>query len=842
MAKQQLLLVDADARSARVLEVSLRNEGFTVTVAQSAENALDKLEHASPDLILSETRLPGMDGFQLVREIKSRAALAEVPIVFLTEHDALDDKLRGLELGVDDYLAKPIFVRELVTRVHLLLARRNQERIATEKASRTRFSGSLEDVAVVDLMQTIDISGKSGIATISHGSRQAKLYFSRGQLVDAQLGKLKGEEAVYRALTWTRGSFDVEFRPVDVPVVIETSTQGLLMEGMRRVDEWGRLAEQLPPADAVLDVDHEALLECLTDIPDELNGILRLIDGKRTMMDVVDASPFEDLSTASVLSKLYFEGLLRVKEDAEVLPEVPETAPAPVFRSSRPPAGRASSAPSSRPSIDSDEVVPVSRTLRPPAVAPIVPTRLSPPPPPAEEPVVSSLPSEPPRPPSTTRLGLGTPPQAPPREAPALSTVSRRPSEAAPVTAPSAAVECPSEAVPVTAPSAVSSERPSGLPSSDTRSVPPMESRRPSWSSGFVNGHGTARPSSPEELAERMARVAQAFTEGSDEPELEPPPDSGPTTPRSIWDEPGYPPRDEPGTAPTSSALMPKVIINVVDGRGAASPDDNADELVLTTGEGDEPVERVLDPRNAPTVPPTGAYGPRLAKRSAPVARSARDDEDEDEAFFDAGDEGTYRGGPNSDLPPPDSVEDDDTGRAVVRPRRTDARARRYKLVVAGVLFAAAAVVLAGLVRMKTAPPREGAADATASTGASEPPRLSAAPSAPAPSVADGEASTDAGSASGGSSEGTNAVPPTASAPVPSNAALPLSPAAATTPPAPRASAPPVLAAPRPALVTPAASEPLLGSPAVDAPLPSGDSKASGKPPTAAYPLNVNGE
>src|SRR5690349_7973374 len=135
MAKQQLLLVDADSRSARVLEVSLRNEGFTVTTAESAESALDKLEHASPDLILSETRLPAMDGFELVREIKSRPALKDVPIVFLTEQDALDDKLRGLELGVDDYLAKPIYVRELVTRVHLLLARKNQERVAKQKQS-----------------------------------------------------------------------------------------------------------------------------------------------------------------------------------------------------------------------------------------------------------------------------------------------------------------------------------------------------------------------------------------------------------------------------------------------------------------------------------------------------------------------------------------------------------------------------------------------------------------------------------------------------------------------------------------------------------------------------------
>ncbi|MEY4548517.1 MAG: hypothetical protein RL685_4712 [Pseudomonadota bacterium] len=317
MAKQQILLVDADSSSARVLEVSLRSAGFTVTTANSAESALAKLEHGTPDLILTDTRLPDSDGFGFVRELRSRPDMKEVPIVFLTEQGALEDKLRGLELGVDDYLAKPIFVREVVTRVHMLLARRNQQRIATESMARTRFSGSLEDVAVVDLLQTIAVSGKSGVASVKRGDREAQLYFQKGQLIDAEVGDLRGEEAVYRAITWTTGTFDLEFRAVDHAVVIEASTNALLMEGLRRVDELGRLAEQLPPEHTLIDLDHEALLSRLNEIPDELNGVLRLIDGKRTLLDLIDDSPFDDLSTLTVLSKFYFEGLLVAVERSE---------------------------------------------------------------------------------------------------------------------------------------------------------------------------------------------------------------------------------------------------------------------------------------------------------------------------------------------------------------------------------------------------------------------------------------------------------------------------------------------------------------------------------------------
>lgn len=334
MAKQQILLVDADSSSARVLEVSLRSAGFTVTTATSAETALAQLEHGPPDLILTDTRLPDSDGFGLVREVRSRPDLKDVPIVFLTEQGALEDKLRGLELGVDDYLAKPIFVREVVTRVHMLLARRNQQRIAAESLARTRFSGSLEDVAVVDLLQTIAVSGKSGVALVKRGDREAQLYFQKGQLIDAEVGDLRGEEAVYRAITWTTGTFDLEFRAVDHPVVIEASTNALLMEGLRRVDELGRLAEQLPPEHTLIDVDHQALLGRLNEIPDELNGVLRLIDGKRTLLDLIDDSPFDDLSTLTVLSKFYFEGLLVAVEAAPREPEALDGVRAPELTAS----------------------------------------------------------------------------------------------------------------------------------------------------------------------------------------------------------------------------------------------------------------------------------------------------------------------------------------------------------------------------------------------------------------------------------------------------------------------------------------------------------------------------
>ncbi|MFW6051101.1 MAG: DUF4388 domain-containing protein [Myxococcota bacterium] len=313
MARQSLLLVDADPRSLRVLEVSLRKAGYSVATCNEAEQALEMVELSKPDLILSDTRLPGMDGFELVENLRRNPQYADIPFMFLSSDVSVESKVRGLELGVEDYLTKPIYIKEIITRVNLELQRRQRETLEqkADTASKTRFSGSLSDMGLVDLLQTIDISRKSGVLHLSSGKQRGAIYFQEGRIVHAELGKLRGESAVYRVLVWNEGHFDLEFRPVRVDEeTIQTSTQGLLMEGMRRVDEWGRLLEQLPILESVFDVDDEQLVERLAEIPDEINDILKLFDGKRTVMEVVDEVGEDDLGTLTAISKLYFEGLI----------------------------------------------------------------------------------------------------------------------------------------------------------------------------------------------------------------------------------------------------------------------------------------------------------------------------------------------------------------------------------------------------------------------------------------------------------------------------------------------------------------------------------------------------
>ncbi len=337
MAKQNLLLVDADPRSRRVLEVSLRKAGYSITAVSDAETALEMVLLSSPDLILSDTRLPGMDGFELVEMLRGDDESKGIPFVFLSSDISLESKVRGLELGVE-YLTKPIYIKEVITRVNLELQRKQREGMGTggRRGAATRFTGSLSDMGLVDLLQTIDISRKSGVLHLSSGEQHGAIYFYEGQVLDAELGHLTGEAAVYRFLVWNEGRFEVDFRStVDRERTVETATQGLLMEGMRRLDEWGRLLEQLPPLSSIFEVSDEELVERLAEIPDEINDILKHFDGRRSLMSVVDAAGGDDIETLNAISKLYFEGL--IFDTGRTGPELPPLADVPEGLSEPPP-------------------------------------------------------------------------------------------------------------------------------------------------------------------------------------------------------------------------------------------------------------------------------------------------------------------------------------------------------------------------------------------------------------------------------------------------------------------------------------------------------------------------
>jgi DNA-binding response OmpR family regulator len=336
VTKQNLLVVDADPRSLRVLEVSLRNAGYNVAGCPSVGKALEILHANKPDLILSDTTFSDLNGFEFVEQLRQKSDWSSIPFMFLSGDGSIESKIRGLELGVQDYLTKPIYIREVVARVGIELARQARAGLAHHSSdARTRFSGSLSEMSVVDLLQTIDVSRKSGVLTlVSEDGQAGMISFDSGAVINATVEDLVGEDAVYRHLLWRDGTFDLEFRRVSLSErTVHRTTQALLMEGMRRLDEWSRLSELLPAFDSVLEVDPAMLRERLREMPDDQNEMVRLLDGERSVEQVLREHGDDHVEALRKIVDLYFEGMVRevgrVQDSIPILTEVSVRSEAP---------------------------------------------------------------------------------------------------------------------------------------------------------------------------------------------------------------------------------------------------------------------------------------------------------------------------------------------------------------------------------------------------------------------------------------------------------------------------------------------------------------------------------
>ncbi len=125
MSGERLLLVDDEDNLRTMLEAALRHQGFEVIAASNGRDAIDLSKSPGADLILLDVMMPDLDGFEVCRRIRND--YVRTPVIFLTARDTVEDKVRGLTLGGDDYLVKPFSLEELVARVQAVLRRSGAE-------------------------------------------------------------------------------------------------------------------------------------------------------------------------------------------------------------------------------------------------------------------------------------------------------------------------------------------------------------------------------------------------------------------------------------------------------------------------------------------------------------------------------------------------------------------------------------------------------------------------------------------------------------------------------------------------------------------------------------------
>jgi CheY-like chemotaxis protein len=200
-------------------------------------DALLKIIDDPPDLVLCDYRMPGIDGRQLYEKLRGRAQTKQIPFIFLASRGDIEEKLRPMVEGVEEFIAKPFFLKDLVRRTRKVIDRLQLEKLQNRAVRPGVIQGRLEEMSILDLMQSLEMGQKSCELTIHHGDETCVMAFGAGQCKDARLGDLEGEAAVFHAVRWSDGDFEINFNAQPSREIITRTTTGLLMEAFRLVDE-----------------------------------------------------------------------------------------------------------------------------------------------------------------------------------------------------------------------------------------------------------------------------------------------------------------------------------------------------------------------------------------------------------------------------------------------------------------------------------------------------------------------------------------------------------------------------------------------------------------------------
>jgi two-component system phosphate regulon response regulator PhoB len=175
-AKSPIFVVEDDADIARLIAHNLRATGFTVQSFVSGASVISEALREMPSLFLLDVMLPGTDGFELCRHIRQTPALSAIPIIFLTAKTSESDRVKGLELGGDDYITKPFSPRELVARIRSVLRGLSHE---SEPEATLRLGG----LAIHLSSMTVQVQGRNVLTTVREFRLLEYLATHRGRVL-----------------------------------------------------------------------------------------------------------------------------------------------------------------------------------------------------------------------------------------------------------------------------------------------------------------------------------------------------------------------------------------------------------------------------------------------------------------------------------------------------------------------------------------------------------------------------------------------------------------------------------------------------------------------------------
>jgi len=310
----------SDAASA-ALRFGFERDGYTVHAPASLQDALSMAQAGTAVAQLIVVVLPGADddesddararavgvGYSLVARLREEPETKQLPIVVLGDRGEREQALRA---GADEFIARPAFIRDVITLSKLAVA-------ARQDGDEGGVVGTLEDYQLYFLTRALAAAERSCVLEIERGRRTGEVHFLKGQVCAARVGggahAMLGVAAFQHLLLWSEASMHLRFEsPASVSAErkISIGVDELLATGAKFAREFEALADRIGGAAAIYRQEPRKAASARGKIPPEVLQLLKIYDGRRPLIDVVEDSPFKAADTIKITHRLHEMGVL----------------------------------------------------------------------------------------------------------------------------------------------------------------------------------------------------------------------------------------------------------------------------------------------------------------------------------------------------------------------------------------------------------------------------------------------------------------------------------------------------------------------------------------------------
>jgi DNA-binding response OmpR family regulator len=304
----KILLALKAEEDVKVFTENLGSSDFEFIVATNGASAVEAAVNDPPALIVADIDLPVVSGEKLFKIFRSSSFTSKVPFLLISDTPM---ELKGLRAETDTILTRPFNPEEASGRIRqvLLLS-------SGRWGGEGELAGKLSQMGLPDIIQFLNMNKKEGELKVTGDGVSGVLYIKDGEIYNVVLGNIEKEKALYRLFGWADGEFEFVSCPVQVLRKIHSSSSGLLMEGMRQLDELKKNTPFYPDRRSLvtLTVDEGTVKK---DVAPEILEIIKLLKLYSKLGDLVDNSTSTDFEVFDALMTMLSMGIVDVKPDAQ---------------------------------------------------------------------------------------------------------------------------------------------------------------------------------------------------------------------------------------------------------------------------------------------------------------------------------------------------------------------------------------------------------------------------------------------------------------------------------------------------------------------------------------------